>query len=187
MSGFFKGDDDKTKNLKKLDEQNLILPIEKNKKCEYCENLRIDTEILMTFNKKLCYDCKFTKLHLITKTRVLNDYLLNNDDISGVKFISKQNPRKGTWHDMQLYDQEEIKKLAINKYKSLENLEIEKERRKEMLMTRKKKKVKTRIKELRKKTIIEEKMKTKTHKHEFIIVNGISKCNCGMIIESEEL
>ena len=185
--GFMKDEEKKNKELKQVEEISLVLPIKENDCCQYCDNLRIDREILRIFDKKVCSDCRFEKLELITKTHVVTQFLLNNDDIADLKYLSRPNPKKGTWNDMQLYDLGQIKTRSIDKFGSLENLETEKEERKEKLLDRKKHKIKSRIKELRKKTLIEDKMKNRNHKHNFVLENGISKCECGMIIESEEI
>lgn len=186
-NGFIEDTEKIKKKIKKIEEKELILPIRENDKCQYCENYRLDTAIQKTFNKNICFDCKFDKLNLITKTTVIRNFLLTNEEISKLKFLSKPNPRKGTWHDMQLFDIEQVENCAIEKYGSLENLEKEKTKRKQSLLNQKKKKVRERIKDLRKKTMIENKLKEKKHKHKFVEHKNGRKCECGMILESEEI
>lgn len=185
--GFLKERSENEKKIKKVEEASFVLPLNKNPLCSFCSNPRIDLEIKQTFNKKVCFDCKFTKLHLITKTAVIGDFLLTSDDIKEAKYLSRPNPKKGTWSDMQLFLLEEIEELTIKKFKSLENMEIEKERRGEMLLERKKKKVRARIKALRRRTLIEKKIETRKHKHSFVVINGESVCECGMVIDQEEI
>lgn len=187
MENGFLRDNDSSKEIKKKKENELILPLKENKKCEYCDNLRLDLEISKTFNKNVCYDCKFSKLELITKTTALREYLLSNEEIAKMKYLSKPNPRKGTWHDMQLYDKIAIEKRAIEKFGTLEKLEEEKMNRKRAILERKKKKTRTKIKDLRKKTLVENKLKDKKHKHEFKTKGNKRICECGMVVESEEL
>lgn len=71
---------------------------------------------------------------------------------------------------------DEIESLGIEKYKSIENIEEEKERRKNLLLERKRKRMTTKVKYLRKRTLIEDKMKIRIHKHNFVNKNGVSKC-----------
>ena len=185
--GFIKDDRKEQKKMRKVVEKEVNLPIKENECCTFCGNPRIDNDVLLLFNKRICFDCKFSKLRLITKTTVLTKYLLTNEEISELRYLSKPNPKKGTWHDMQLFDADQIEKIAIRKYGSLENVSIEREKRKNALLSRKKQKVRTRIKELRKKTLIEDKLKTRNHQHNFIPKDGKMQCECGMVIESEEI
>ncbi|ELA48452.1 DNA repair protein [Vavraia culicis subsp. floridensis] len=185
--GFIKDENNKAKEPKQVQEPSLKLPIAANRLCKYCENPRIDFEVQQTFGVSVCNDCKYDKLHLINKTAVLREYLLTSDDLKNSRYLTRPNPKKGTWSDMQLFLLEEIEELAIKKWGSIENAETEKERRKELLLDKKKKKIRERVKELRKRTLIEDRMKIRTHKHTFILANGICKCECGMIIDQEEI
>lgn len=189
MKHGFLGDKDKNwKDIRKQEEKNLILPIKENEKCTFCGCLRIDIEIQKTFHKNICYDCKFTHLKLITKTSAIKDFLLNDDELKNFKYLSKPNPRSGTWKDMQLYDIEQIRSKAIEKFGNLEEVEKEKIRRSTSLLDRKKKKVRNKIKDLRKKTLIDDRMKVTLHKHNFIETKtGTAQCECGLSIETENL
>lgn len=185
--GFIKDENNKAKEPKRVQEPSLKLPIVANRLCKYCENPRIDFEVQQTFGVSVCSDCKYDKLHLINKTAVLREYLLTSDDLKNSRYLTRPNPKKGTWSDMQLFLLEEIEELAIKKWGSIENAETEKERRKELLLDKKKKKIRERVKELRKRTLVEDRMKIRTHKHTFILADGICKCECGMIIDQEEI
>lgn len=186
--GFFGDKENKNKDVKKEEEKQLKLPIKENEKCFFCSCLRIDVEIQKTFYKNICYDCKFTHLKLITKTSAIKDFLLNDDELKNFKYLSKPNPRSGVWRDMQLYDIEQIKTRAIEKFGSLEEIEKEKIKRSTLLLDRKKQKIRDKVKDLRKKTLIDDKMKTKSHRHNFIQqTKSSATCECGLTIETEEL
>ncbi|ELQ75360.1 DNA excision repair protein XPA/XPAC/RAD14 [Trachipleistophora hominis] len=185
--GFIKDENNKAKEQKQAYETSLKLPIIANKLCKYCDNPRIDFEVQQAFGISVCNECKYTKLRLINKTAIIKEYLLGNEDLKDVKCLTRPNPKKGTWSDMQLFQLEEIETIAKRKWGSIENIENEKERRKELLLDKKKKKIRKRVKELRKCTLIEDRMKINTHKHTFILVDGVCKCECGMVVDQEEI
>ncbi|KRH94257.1 DNA excision repair protein XPA/XPAC/RAD14 [Pseudoloma neurophilia] len=186
--GFLEDKEKKQKKLRQNEEKDLILPIKDNEKCQYCDSLRLDMEIQKNFNQNICYDCKFSRLHLITKTTAMKDFLLTDEELAKLPFLPRPNPRSGIWRDMQLYDIEQVKAKAIERFGSLDEVKKEKNRRIITVFDRKKKKVREKVKDLRKKTLVDTKMTTPKHIHDFIDQkNGQAKCECGMTIDFENM
>lgn len=155
-------------------------------KCSFCDTPYIDTEMYTTFNIKTCRDCK-RSIKLITKTTALKEYLLTNEDLNKLNFITRPNPHKGNWHDMCLYMEEEVKKVSMNKFENEETLEKVKEERKEIIKNRKIKNIKKRIRDLKRRTFVDSVCNKEEHVHEFVGTDGNKVCSCGMEIEQEEI
>ncbi|WUR04100.1 DNA repair protein RAD14 [Vairimorpha necatrix] len=175
-----------TENIKQLKKQKIEdLPYDDALKCKYCDSPFIDSELYTTFNINSCKDCKYKNIKFITKTSVFKDYLLSEYDIRNIKYISRPNPHKGNWHDMLLYLEEEIKNISINKYGSEEEIEKNKNKKKEIIKNRKIKKLKMRVRELKRKTIVQE-IRKEIHEHKFEGSGIKKKCQiCGLEIEQE--
>lgn len=182
--GFFsEKSENKPKNC--LQDDLVILPISENECCEYCKSIPILYEIKKLFNILVCYSCSRSELNFITKTDSKNRFLLTEEEIRQFKYLSRPNPHKGSWNEMQLYLEKEIIEFSISKHGSFENIEAIKTKRKDLQKKKKMDKVKKRVKELKKRTFLVE--KEERHAHKFIRKDGISKCKCGMEIEEEEL
>ncbi|KAF7684674.1 DNA repair protein rad14 [Astathelohania contejeani] len=153
--------------------------------CSHCKSNEIDNEFYTTFNLSVCYNCKWDKHSLITKTECIKEYLLSKDEIKNLKYLVRPNPHKGSWNNMNLYLKNEIENLAIDKYGTLEKIKELKNERKEMLIERKKRRFKKKVRDLKKRTRLKIKNEER-HIHEFISINGKTKCECGMEIEQEE-
>ncbi|EJW01343.1 DNA repair protein [Edhazardia aedis USNM 41457] len=185
-AGFFKKPEIKNNEPKKIHENNNLILSNHEKICKFCQSIPIDDKMNNIFNLLVCKKCKFEKIKLITKTTCCDTYLLNNEDLKGIKFMKLPNPHKGNWSDMSLYIEDEIIKIAKEKYGSIENIEKIKNERSLKLMERKKKNIRKKIREFRKKTVLERKIEVK-HKHNFIEENGMKKCKCGLEYEEEEI
>ncbi|EPR79114.1 DNA repair protein RAD14 [Spraguea lophii 42_110] len=185
MSGFIKEENDTSSSNIKNDVE-ITLPLESNASCIKCYSLLIDIEIRDKFNLFYCNKCKYD-IKFITKTECIKEYLCSESDLKSLKFLDKQNPHKGTWNSMKLYLKDQIIDISKKKYGSLENVEKIKEERKNRNIVRKVKKLKDDIKKVRKATKVKMKEKN-THIHKFEEDGeGISKCDCGLVIEQEEL
>lgn len=154
--------------------------------CSFCRNMKINTEFYETFNIEVCNSCRHKNIKLITKTTCKKDFLMTDEELKYFKFILKPNPNKITWVDMHLYLFDEIQNFSLKKFGSIEKIEEQKDLRKYNLMERKKKKIRKNIKDLRRKTFIE-KNENKSHKHKFIEKDGNFVCDCGVVVEQEEL
>lgn len=183
-NGFFV-DESNTKIKNKIQDEEFIFNSEIN--CIFCNSSFLDLEIKKVFNISCCGQCRYNKLKFVTKTTATKHYLLTESDLKNLKFISRPNPHKGNWHDMCLYLEDEIKKISMNKYQNEENLEEIKNNRIEIIKNRKIKKLKTKIRDLKRKTIIT-RPEIKKHTHFFIGSSKIKKCKeCGMEIERESI
>lgn len=163
------------------------LPFDSNTKCMFCDSPFLDFEISKIFSIYCCRQCRYEKLKFITKTCAIKNYLLNEYDLRDLKYITRPNPHKGNWHDMILYIENQIKSICMKKYGNEEAVEEIIKNRKESIKQRKIKKLKTKIRDLKRRTIV----KTNTreqHSHEFTGIGGVKKCIiCGMKIEQEEI
>lgn len=165
--------------------EDLKLPLTNENICIYCGGVPLSAEMKNIFNLKICKECRFKKVKFITKTRCKEDYLLNEDEILNFKYLTRPNPHKGTWNDMQLYIEEEIRDFSLKKFGTEAQIE---EIKKERIQKNKKQKIeriKKKVKEMKNRTFIHP--KKEKHIHKFIRNGKKSICDCGMIIEQEEL
>jgi hypothetical protein len=58
---------------------------------------------------------------MISKGHAKDNYLLNDNDLKGLKFTVK--PCVNSFHDMKLYLVSDVRKRSIEKYSSLDNME----------------------------------------------------------------
>lgn len=70
-----------------------------------CGNTSVDIEILKTFEEVVCSACRRScdDFELISKTVVMNEYLLSDSSIQLMKFVAKPNPHNSRWTEMRLY------------------------------------------------------------------------------------
>lgn len=183
--GFFLENVDEEVKETVQEDPSIILPVSSNAKCKFCNGIPLDIEIKKTFGINVCSSCSRTELKYITKTKCTSEYLLTSDELKQFKYLSRPNPHKGTWNDMQLYLEAQIVEYALKKYDSLENIELEKDNRKVKKKQKKLDKMKKRVKELKRKTFIPHQVEK--HQHKFVTKNGYSECECGMRIEEEEI
>lgn len=62
--------------------------------------------------------------------RAKEEYLVTDGDLSGLKRLTKPNPKSPDFKPMQLFLQRQVIERSLRKWKSLEALEAEKRRRK---------------------------------------------------------
>lgn len=183
--GFFP--EENTKEINKTEDIEVSFPLSDSNTCKYCASVPLNAEILKIFNINVCKECGYKKLKFITKTTANKEYLLSNEDIKNLKYISRPNPHKGTWHDMQLYLLDEILEICLSKYGTLEKIEEIKMERENTNKKRKIKKLKTKIRDLKRRTIISQESIVK-HVHDFEGEGTTKKCTtCGITIEQEEI
>ncbi|TBU06145.1 DNA repair protein Rad14 [Hamiltosporidium magnivora] len=186
--GGFLLEKDEQKKIDPKKDKDIILPYENNTSCKFCSNLNIDDEMHNIFGIFVCRDCRYKELKFITKTSCKKDYLLTEEEISIFKYLVRPNPHKGNWSDMNLYLKNEIEAFSLNKYKSFELLEEEKKIRLDNRQKKNKKKFIGKIRDLKRRTRISKKeIKEEKHVHNFITVDGVTKCSCGMVIEMEDI
>lgn len=183
--GFFKEEERNTE--KRLSEdQSVVLPIPEDDRCMYCRGVPLDKEIIKCFRISVCSECNKTRLKFITKTTCKVDYLLNDEELKQFGCLSRPNPHKGTWNDMQLYLEAEIKRFSIEKYGSEAKVAEIKNEKKVKKKEAKLREIKSKVKELKRKTFLAPVKERRVHK---FIKHGknCSVCECGMLIEEEEL
>lgn len=183
--GFFP--EENGKDVSKTEDIVVTFPLSDLNTCRYCGSVPLNPELLKTFNINVCKQCGYTKLKFVTKTTANKEYLLANEDFKDLKYISRPNPHKGTWHDMHLYLLDEILEIATLKYNSLEKIEEIKIERENVNKKRKIKKLKSKIRDLKRRTIVKQPVGEK-HSHNFEGDGTTKRCTiCGMIIEQEEV
>lgn len=182
--GFFPDKEEGAKDAR--DEESVALPLFLNKRCRYCAQMPVEDEIEDAFGILVCRQCRYSSLEFVTKTTCTSRYLLGDDDLKGLRFLERPNPRKGTWSRMHLYLREQAEEAAVAKWGSLERIDEARARRKKMVEDRKVRKLKERIRDLRKKTRMAV-GSSEQHVHEFVVEGGVSRCSCGIVVEQEEL
>ena len=129
----------------------LVYPLEENEKCCHCASIEIDFNLKRNFGINVCANCRemySEKYKLITKTTTREEYLLTEEelcDTNVLPFITKPNPYKSSWSDMQLYLTGHVRNFAISKWGSMEALQQELERRVHVKESRTEKKFKDKL------------------------------------------
>ncbi|AFM99211.1 Rad14-like DNA excision repair protein [Encephalitozoon hellem ATCC 50504] len=182
--GFFPEKESSEKEAK--EDEPILLPVSLDKRCKYCSQIPLDDEIKKTFGISVCRPCRYDVLKFVTKTSCLSDYLLTGDELKEFRFLERPNPHKGTWSNMHLYLQEEIEEFAVRKWGSLEKIEEMKRRRKKETDDRKIRRLRKRVKALRRRTRMDIRSDER-HVHVFKVDGDVSRCECGMSVEQEEL
>ncbi|RDA85521.1 hypothetical protein CP532_2163 [Ophiocordyceps camponoti-leonardi (nom. inval.)] len=129
------------------------------KRCRECRSLEIDFVWEEVFHICVCHKCKEQypeKYSLLTKTECKQDYLLTDPELRDADLLphlSKPNPHKTHWHDMNLFLRFQVEEYAIKtKWGSAEALDAEYERREGQKKARKEAKFKDKLMELKRKT-----------------------------------
>lgn len=177
-----------------------------NDRCCVCGSFELDDFILKNYRVRVCPNCREAhqdRFGLMTKTSAKDEFLLTDEelrDTSRVPYVSKPNPHRPNWSDMQLFLKEQVRAFALDKWGSLEAIEEEAQKRADAHENLKEKKYLANLKELRQKTKLTKKVsaftdrKTHNHRHTFQDSKNQttgtieSTCTeCGFRIESEEL
>ncbi len=83
--------------------------------CTECKAL--GARLIFALDIRLCKACKtLFKYRLISKTRALKDYMLKKNDLEGLEYIEVGNPLYRGQSNMQLYKENQIINIFINKY-----------------------------------------------------------------------
>lgn len=183
--GFFQEPETAPADSKVKEDCSLSLNADQNESCMYCKAVPVVFEIKKIFSIRVCSSCSRTNLKFITKTQCKSNYLLTEEELGEFRFLSRPNPHKGSWSDMILYLEKEIVDFSMRKHESIENIELIKIERKEKIKRGKIEKIKTKVKDLKRKTFL--RAKEDKHKHAFVSKGDYSECNCGMRIDEEIL
>lgn len=175
------------------------------KKCWECQSWEIDWKLYEVFRCRVCNTCKDKlpeKYSLLTKTECKEDYLITDPELKDTEILphlTKPNPHKSTWNDMQLFLRYQVEARAIAKWGSFEALDAEFEKRAGVKRRKKEEKFKSKLKELKNKTRVEtwkrkgtggDGMKKGKHEHVWglLVENGdgmaVRTCEeCGFEVE----
>jgi DNA-repair protein complementing XP-A cells len=156
--------------------------------CECCGSIDIHQDYYKHYKISVCRDCTRKPIYSqLTKTEAKQDYLLSESELKSLPFIIKKNPHKSTFSDMLLYLRKQLELFAIEKYGSLEELDMEMGKRETAKQERKQKVFKKKLLELRKKTRTSLVLEV-DHQHQFEdLGDGKQICSCGFVVEYEEL
>lgn len=96
-----------------------------------CSSDAVDQILFECFGERVCKRCKSKSddFDLITKAEVQSFYLIPEDSIKTMKFMSKPNPHNSHWNQMRLYLRKHAKELSIKRYGNLEKVEEQKKAR----------------------------------------------------------
>eukprot|EP00124_Ichthyophonus_hoferi_P002298 Ihof_evm1s151 gene=Ihof_evmTU1s151 len=107
--------------------------------CLECGKEFLNSFLWSAFDVPVCDPCKRTdretddKYGLVTKTTAKEDYLLNDDDLSGkhgnLRFLERPNPSGKSYNPMKLYLRLQVEKTSFTRWGSEEGLDDEIDRR----------------------------------------------------------
>ncbi|KAI5286484.1 hypothetical protein KEM52_001980 [Ascosphaera acerosa] len=133
-------------------------------RCRECASTEIDWKWFDTFNRiAVCNACKDKfpeKYSLLTKTEAREDYLLTEPELKDTDILphlEKPNPHKATWNSMMLFLRCQVEAYAFSakKWGSPEALDAEFARREALRKRQKEAKFRSRLHELKKRTLVE--------------------------------
>ena len=177
------------------------------KKCWECQSWEIDWKWYEIFRCRVCNTCKDKlpeKYSLLTKTECKEDYLITDPELKDTEILphlTKPNPHKSTWNDMQLFLRYQVEARAVEKWGSFEALDAEFEKRAGAKRAKKEEKFRSKLRELKNKTRVEtwkrkgtggDGMKKAKHEHVWgVLVEigdgvgvGVRTCEeCGLEVE----
>lgn len=184
MEGGFFTSEEPTLSKRDVDET-LSHSQEPSHTCVYCGSLFISAKIGRVFGIYVCTKCARAKLPMITKTKCKEEYLLTDEDLMKHKHMDRPNPHQGSWHDMQLYIEEDIIRASIQKYGSEEEIRRIRDERKVTNRERRMGKIKRQVGKLKQKVFI--KPREPKHRHVFKSDGQQCVCECGFTVKGEEI
>lgn len=131
------------------------------KKCWECESWELDWKFYEIFRCRVCNACKEKfpdKYSLLTKTECKEDYLITDPELKDSEILphmTKPNPHKSTWNDMQLFLRYQVEARALAKWGSFEAMDAEFEKRTTGKRRKKEEKFRNKLRELKNKTRVE--------------------------------
>lgn len=167
------------------EDDSVALPTDTMDACMHCGGIPVSQEMRGCLGLLVCDRCSRSRVRLITKTNCRERYLLTEEEILQFRCLTRPNPHRGSWNDMQLYLEDEISKFSIQKHGSLEEVERIKGERSEQLKRRRMGKIKKQVKSLKQKVFL--KPRKEFHRHTFRRVGPRGVCECGMEVELEEI
>lgn len=139
-------------------ERTYAYPLDANETCVTCASIEVDADLLRAFGVRVCTACRAADREsytTITKSTARDEFLLTDEelrDASVLPCITRPNPHKATWTDMQLYLRMHVAAFAHKKWGGPDGLEAEKKRRADARETTRQRRFSRKLSELRKKT-----------------------------------
>jgi len=91
--------------------------------CEECGCFSYSQEFHQTFGVMVCLGCKRDdKFRLISKAVAKEQYLLTDNDLKKLGFVTKSNPQHKQWSEMKLYLQLQVAEAATLKHGDISNI-----------------------------------------------------------------
>lgn len=202
--GFLPEDQEDSLDIAPVEETEMLFPLEANDRCCVCGSLDLDDLIRRHYHVPVCPHCRSThpsRFSLLTKTAAKDDFLLTDEELRDserLPHLSRPNPLRPNWSDMQLFLREQVRAFAVEKWGSEEGIGEEAQRRVDAQHALKDRRFAANLKELRSRTrLAPAKVKGRPrahHKHSFKEERDVgtgavaSICTeCGFRVVSEEL
>lgn len=102
--------------------------------CKECGSHGVNKQLYDCFSVAVCRTCSDDDqdtYKLMTKTKAKEEFLLPDSSFDDLAFIKKKNPRKEGWTDMKLFMRGQVKQACLSKYGGMDEMEVERERRKQ--------------------------------------------------------
>ena len=178
--GFFPTETDGKEETPSYDED-IMLPI--TERCSHCGAAPVVKELQQTFGILVCGKCRPNNVKLETKTNCMKKYLLTEEEMRQFPCITRPNPHSKGWGVMQLYLEGQISEFSASKHGD----ELEKVRadRAERRMANKTRRLEKSIREKRRRMVL--RAPRSQHKHNFVSSNGKGVCECGMVVDLDEI
>lgn len=97
-----------------------------------CSKKPVVPDLFENFDECVCHDCKAKAgddYRLISRAECMSQYLLPEDTVKCMKSQKKNNPHHAGWTPMRLYLRKHAINLSIQRFGSVEALEVEKKKR----------------------------------------------------------
>lgn len=99
---------------------------------DLCGKCPVDHDLCEYFNEMVCKSCKFNAgntYKTISRSECMATYLISEESMKVLKFMSKDNPHHPGWTPMKLYLRKHVMAMAVERFGSLEALELERKKR----------------------------------------------------------
>lgn len=97
-----------------------------------CGKCPVDSDLSEYFEEFICKSCKYNagdEYKLISRTEGTASFLVPEDSIRTLKYMTKENPHHPGWTPMKLYLRKHILQLSLERFGSLAALDLEKKKR----------------------------------------------------------
>ncbi len=97
-----------------------------------CGKCPVDHDLCEYFGEFVCKSCKYRlgeTYKTISRSDAISQFLVPEESIKSLQFMSKANPHNPGWTQMKLYLRKHVISLALERFGSLDALEIERKKR----------------------------------------------------------